>query len=70
MYMYVHVVHVQVIMFWIVDSILMRKSTTDGSQVPGVHYHKSDVKYNKLKPEDSDSDCEVTVQSQPTGRTS
>ena len=63
-------VNVQVIMFWIVDSILMRKSTVDASKVPGVHYHKSDVKYNKLKPEDSGSDCEVTVQSQPTGRTS
>lgn len=56
---------VNVVMFWIVDSILMRKTLKGASDVPNVHFHKSDVKYNKLKPEDSCSDCEVTVQSQP-----
>lgn len=51
-------------MFWIVDSILMRKTSSVASEEPSVHYHKSEVKYNKLKPaEESCSDCEVTVQS-------
>ena len=51
-------------MFWIVDSILMKKRSTD--KMPSVHYHKSDAKYNKLKPEESCSDSEVTVHTQPT----
>ena len=50
-------------MFWIVDSILMRKRTDIQLKEPGVYYHKSQVKYNKLEPEDSCSDCEVIVQS-------
>lgn len=55
-------------MFWIVDSILMRKISSD-SKMPSVHYHKSDAKYDKLKPElDSCSDCEVTVHAQATAR--
>ena len=45
-------------MFWIVDSILMRKKT---QKVPSVHYHKAGVKYDKLEPEDSCSECEVTL---------
>lgn len=57
---------VNVLMFWIVDSILMRQTSEDASKIPSVHYHKSDAKYDKLKPEDSCSDCEVTVRSQPT----
>lgn len=47
-------------MFWIVDSIIMRKRTT---KEPGVYYYKSEIKYNKLEPDDSGSDCEVIVQS-------
>lgn len=53
----------QVIMFWIVDSILMRKRSGDASKEPSVYYHKPEVKYNKLKAaEESSSDCEVTVE--------
>lgn len=53
----------QVIMFWIVDSILMRKRSSPAAKEPSVHYHKPEVKYNKLKAaEESFSDCEVTVQ--------
>lgn len=55
-------------MFWIVDSILMRKTSNGTSKMPSVYYHKSDAKYDKLKPEDSCSDCEVTVQPQPTNQ--
>lgn len=49
-------------MFWIVDSILMRKRGSDASKEASVHYHKPKVKYNKLKAaEESCSDCEVIV---------
>lgn len=41
----------------------MRKRTEVQPKEPGVYYHKSQVKYNKLEPEDSCSDCEVIVQS-------
>lgn len=58
-------------MFWIVDSILMRKSSSPATQMPSVYYHKTEVKYNKLKPEpeESDSEGEVTVQAPPQFRT-
>ena len=51
-------------MFWIVDSILMRKR--NNSQEPSVHYHKPEVKYNKLQAGDDSSDCEVTVAGRTT----
>lgn len=53
-------------MFWIVDSILMKKRSANADKMPSVHYHKSDAKYNKLKLEESCSDSEVIVHTQPT----
>ena len=34
-------------MFWIVDSILMHKRKK--SSPPGIHYHRSSARYNRLK---------------------
>ena len=40
----------QVLMFWIVDSILMHKRKKNGaSSSPGIHYHRSSARYNRLK---------------------
>ena len=41
----------QVIMFWIVDSILMhkRKKVVGSSSPAGIHYHRSSARYNRLK---------------------
>ena len=37
-------------MFWIVDSILMHKRKKNGdSSSPGIHYHRSSARYNRLK---------------------
>ena len=37
-------------MFWIVDSILMHKRKKNGdSASPGIHYHRSSARYNRLK---------------------
>ncbi len=48
----------------------MRKRTESRPKEPGVYYHKSQVKYDKLKPEESCSDCEIVVQSPDLTRTS
>lgn len=47
-------------MFWIVDSILMHKRKKNGgSASPGIHYHRSSARYNRLKYNvDSCSDSE------------
>ena len=53
-------------MFWIVDSILMRKGTSSKSRAPGVSYRKPKVVYNKLM-EESNSDSDViTLHPLPT----
>ena len=37
-------------MFWIVDSILMHKRKNNGgSSSPGIHYHRSSARYNRLR---------------------
>lgn len=56
----------QVIMFWIVDSILMHKRNTGKDDSHSIQYHRSSTRYNRLKYEvescsDSDSSENVTV---------
>ena len=56
----------QVIMFWIVDSILMHKRKNGKDDSHSIQYHRSSARYNRLKYDvescsDSDSSENVTV---------
>ena len=66
-----YVQYLKVVMFWMVDSLLMRKKESAGaSKMPTVHYHRPEVKYDQLEcQEETQSETELVItQAPPTTR--